>query len=107
MNTPCNSPTPVIKQTIHMSRTKVKKPIPIKINTKTSNSKQFKVGKNPPRIICDDIQYELEKIMLKKLSGFSQENKIKEYDLNQEEEVKQIRIEEKELSKIEEQLNGI
>ena len=112
MNTPCNSPAPIINKmdtiiSTHKHNEKVKKPIPIKINTKTSNSKQFKVGKHPPKIICNDIQYELEKFMLKKLSGFSQENKIKEYDLNQEEEVKQIRGEEKEIEKLETQLNRI
>ena len=107
MTTPCNSPTPMIKQISPIDRTKVKKPIPIKIKTKTSNSKQFKVGKNPPRIICNDIQYDLEKVMLKKLSGFSQENKIKEYDLNQKEEVEQIRVEEHELATLGHQLNGI
>ena len=112
MTTPCNSPTPIINKrdtiiSTHKHDEKIKKPIPIKIKTKTSNSKQFKVGKNPPRIICNDIQYDLEKVMLKKLSGFSQENKIKEYDLNQKEEVEQMRIEEKEIAKLETQLNGI
>lgn len=112
MTTPCNSPTPIINKmdtiiSTHKHNEKIKTPIPIKITTKTSNSKLFKVSKNPPRIICNDIQYDLENFMLKKLSGFSQDNEIKKYDLNQEKEVEQIRVEEHELATLGHQLNGI